>query len=173
MAVNGQSAIWRDGTETSSSDKIEFNDGAIVPNDSGNVMNTSFSIPTGIAVNERPGAIDKLQDTGVSGVTITVTGTIDDPESTGETTAHRFKTWGLEAKTVVSTFPKGRFGLRLNDFGVFDMTPNTYKGYILQNIDFTRDGITKGKIAFVAVLRFNGDITNNGAEPNGSGEYEW
>lgn len=169
MAVNGQSAIWRDGTETSSTDKIEFNDGAIVPNDSGDMMNTSFSIPTGIARNERPGEIDKLQDTGTSGVTVTVTGTIDDPEGDGDTIAHRFKTWGLEAKTVDSTFPKARFGLRLNDFSVFDMTPTTTKGYLLQNIDFTRDGITKGKISFVAVFRFNGDI----GSPNGSGQYKW
>jgi len=168
----GNSAIWRDGTEAASTDKIEFNSGS-TPNDSGNIMNTVVDIPTGIAANERPGQIDKLQDTGVSGVTVTVTGTIDDPEGDGSTITHRFKQWGLQAKTVASTFPKGRFGLRLDDMAEFDMTPNTVKGYMLQNISFTRDGITKGKIAFTAILRFNGDVTNGGAEPNDGGQYEW
>ncbi len=171
MAVNGQSAIWRDGTETTSTDKIEFNEGAVI-NTNGNLMTTGFVIASGIARNERPGALDKLQDTGASGITITLTGTVADPQG-DNTVAHRFKTWLLEKKVVTSTFPKGRFGLRLNDFDVFDLTPTAFLGYMVENIDFRRDGEPKGKLSFVMVLRFNGDITNNGAEPNVNGEYEW
>ena len=168
----GNSAIWRDGTEAAATtDKIEFNEGSVTPG--GNIMNSSFVITTGIARNERPGAMDKLQDTGVSGVTVTVTGTAEDPEGTGKTLGHKLKEWLLEAKTVTSTFPKGRFGLRLDDFPCFDMTPNTVKGYMLESVDIRRDGETKGKISFVIVLRFNGDETNGAAEPNVSGQYEW
>lgn len=175
----GNSAIWRDGTEAAATtDKIEFNTGAVVT-PGGNIMNTSFNISTGIARNERPGAMDKLQDTGVNGVTITVTGTAEDPEGTGATLGHKLKEWALEAKTVATTFPKGRFGLRLDDFVVFNMTPTTLKGYMLENVDFRRDGETKGKIEFVLTLRFNGDETDDaagtgtGTEPNASGQYEW
>jgi len=166
MAVNGDSSIWRDNAnETSATDKLEFNEGVI--NTDGNIMNTGIVITVGIARNERPGAIDKLQDTGVSGVTLTVTGTISDPEG-DDSTAHTFKTWLLEAKTVATTFPKGRFGLRLNDFPSFNMSPSTTKGYMLESIDYRRDGETKGKLSFVLVLRFNGDIgTKSG------GEYNW
>jgi len=166
MTVNGDSSIWRDNTsETNATDKLEFNEGVI--NTDGNIMQSSIVITAGIARNERPGAIDKLQDTGVNGVTITVTGTISDPEG-DDSTAHTLKTWMLEAKTVDTTFPKGRFGLRLNDFPSFNMSPSTTKGYMMESIDFRRDGLTKGKLSFIIVLKFNGDIgTKSG------GEYNW
>ena len=176
MVAKGQSAIWRDGaeptTEVGTEDIIQFMDDAVV-NSAGSIVNTSFNITTGIARNERPGALDKLQDTGTNGITITVTGNIIDQEGNGKKVEHKFKEWLLEPKTVTSTFPKGRFGLRLNDFPVFNMTPNTVKGYMLESIEMIRDGETKGKISFIAVLRFNGDETNGGNEPNGSGQYEW
>jgi hypothetical protein len=167
MAINGDSAIWRDDVlETNATDKLEFNEGAVINTD-GNIMNSSFVITTGIARNERPGAIDKLQDTGVNGVTVTITGTISDPEG-DDSTAHTFKTWLLEAKTVDGTFPKGRFGLRLNDFRAFNMSPSTTKGYMVESVDFRRDGETKGKLSFVLVLRFNGEIGTKS-----DGEYNW
>jgi len=166
MAINGDSAIWRDNvSETWATDKLEFNEGVI--NTDGNIMNSSFVITNGIARNERPGAIDKLQDTGVNGVTLTLTGTISDPEG-DDSTPHTLKTWMLEPKTVDGTFPKGRFGLRLNDFRAFNMSPSTTKGYMIESVDFRRDGETKGKLSFVLVLRFNGEI---GAKSGG--EYNW
>ena len=168
MAVNGQSCIWRDSTETLSSDKIEFNSGAVV-NEQGRIIQTKFTISSSVAVNEMPGAVDKLQDTGVQGITIYVTGSIEDPKTSGALTAHNFKEWMLEDKTTTSTYPKGRFGLRLNDFDVLNLTPGTDRGYILSNIEFIRDGETKGKLQFVATLRFNGTI----GSPNGSGQYIW
>ena len=168
MAVNGQSCIWRDSTETLSSDKIEFNSGAVV-NEQGRIIQTKFAISSSVAVNEMPGAVDKLQDTGVQGITIYVTGSIEDPKTSGALTAHKFKEWMLEDKTTTSTYPKGRFGLRLNDFDVLNLTPGTDRGYILSNIEFIRDGETKGKLQFVATLRFNGTI----GSPNGSGQYLW
>jgi hypothetical protein len=171
MAVNGQSCIWRDGTETSSSDKIEFNSGAVV-NEQGRIIQTKFTISSSVAVNEMPGAVDKLQDTGVQGITIYVTGSIEDPKTSGKLSAHKFKQWMLEDKTN-SSFPKGRFGLRLNDFDVLNLTPsnasNNERGYILSNIEFIRDGETKGKLQFVATLRFNGLV----GSANGSGQYIW
>lgn len=168
MAVTGQSAIWRGGAESGVTDKIDFNENS-VSTPGGNLMNTSFTITAGIATNSRVGALDKLQDTGAGGVTITLTGTAADPEGTGETVAHKLKAWMLEPKTVASTFPKGRFGLRLNDFSVFDMTPNPNKGYMLESIDFRRDGETKGRVSFVMVLRFNGSE----GSADGNGEYKW
>lgn len=174
MAVDGDSAIWRDNTETAATDKLEFNDNAVINTD-GNIMNTGITIDVGIARNERPGEIDKLQDTGPSGVTITVTGTISDPEG-DDSTAHKFKTWALENKTVDVTFPKGRFGLRLNDFPSFNLTPTKDRGYMLESINFIRDGITKGKLSFIAVLRFNGSPSAVSPEtgiPDGNGEYNW
>lgn len=167
MAINGQSCIWRDTTETLSTDKIEFNGGAVV-NEQGNIIQTKFTISSSVAVNELPGAVDKLQDTGVQGITIFVTGSIQDPQVDGLDTAQKFKQWMLEDKTSTA-LPKGRFGLRLNDFTALNLTPTADRGYILSNIEFIRDGDTKGKLQFVATLRFNGSI----GSPNGSGHYIW
>lgn len=78
----------------------------------------------------------------------------------------------LEDKTINVTnkvFPKGRFGLRLNDFTALNLTPTADRGYILSNVEFIRDGETKGKLQFVATLRFNGSI----GSPNASGQYIW
>ena len=171
MAINGQSCIWRDTTETLSTDKIEFNGGAVV-NEQGNIIQTKFTISSSVAVNELPGAVDKLQDTGVQGITIYVTGSIQDPQVNGLDTAQKFKQWMLEDKTSTA-LPKGRFGLRLNDFTALNLTPsnasNNERGYILSNVEFIRDGDTKGKLQFVATLRFNGSI----GSPDGSGHYIW
>ena len=171
MAINGQSCIWRDTTETLSTDKIEFNGGAVV-NEQGNIIQTKFTISSSVAVNELPGAVDKLQDTGVQGITIFVTGSIQDPQVDGLDTAQKFKQWMLEDKTTTA-LPKGRFGLRLNDFTALNLTPsnasNNERGYILSNVEFIRDGDTKGKLQFVATLRFNGSI----GSPDGSGHYIW
>jgi hypothetical protein len=171
MAINGQSCIWRDTTETLSTDKIEFNGGAVV-NEQGNIIQTKFIISSSVAVNELPGAVDKLQDTGVQGITIYVTGSIQDPQVDGLDTAQKFKQWMLEDKTSTA-LPKGRFGLRLNDFTALNLTPsnasNNERGYILSNVEFIRDGDTKGKLQFVATLRFNGSI----GSPDGSGHYIW
>lgn len=173
MAQKGNSAIWRDGaeptTEVGTEDIIQFNDDALV-NNRGYIVNTGFQIKAGIARNERPGAVDKRQDTGLSSVVITVTGSIQEPANAGEglDPAHTFKAWMIEDKTVVTTFPKGRFGLRLDDFPAFNMTPTTTKGYMLQDVQFTRDGETKGKLSFIATLVFNGAV----GSPT-SGEYLW
>jgi len=174
MAAAAQSAIWRatsSGTEPTTQngteDIIEFNSGSIV-NNNGVLIQTKFTLSSSVAVNEMPGAVDKLQDTGVQGITIYVTGSIEDPKTGGLDPAHKFKQWMLEDKTN-SSFPKGRFGLRLDDFDALDLTPSTNRGYILSNIEFIRDGETKGKLQFVATLRFNGTI----GSANGSGQYIW
>ena len=175
MASTAHSAIWRDGVEPSTTggteDIIEFGTGSLV-NTGCDITNIGFRIPTGIARNERPGAMDKLQDTGVSGITIDITGVIADPEGVGKDAVKTLKGWAIEAKTVDTTFPKGRFGLRLNDFTGFNMTPNTFKGYLLENVEYTREGETAGKATFVITLRFNGDETNNSTISLG-GYYDW
>ena len=178
MGSNSQSVIWRatsSGAEPTTyngnEDIIEFNTGAVVNNE-GYILQTKFSISSSVAVNELPGGVDKLQDTGVQGITVTVTGSINDPQTAGLDPAHKIKQWMLEDKTNTS-FPKGRFGLRLNDFNGLNLTPsnasNNERGYILSNVEFIRDGDTKGKLQFVATLRFNGSI----GSPNGSGQYIW
>ena len=144
MGSNAQSAIWRAGTVNgagtepsgSGSDIIEFNTGAVI-NDQGHILQTKFNITSSVAVNELPGAVDKLQDTGVQGIIIYVTGSINNPQGDGSDPAQKFKQWMLEDKTINITnkvFPKGRFGLRLNDFTALNLTPTADRGYILSSV---------------------------------------
>lgn len=172
MAAASQSAIWRDGAEPATvvgtEDIVEFNTGSVV-NAAGFIVNTRFIMNSAVAINENPGnQVDPLQDTGFEGLTVIVTGSVENPEGTGDTMAHRLKRWMLESKRVTSTFPKGRFGMRLNDFPTFNLTPGTARGYILESVEFGRDGETKGKITFIMRLRFNGSVGSLT-----SGEYVW
>jgi hypothetical protein len=180
MASAAQSAIWRAGTTTGAGtepttqngteDIIEFNNGAVV-NNNGVLISTKFSMTSAVAVNEMPSSIDKLQDTGVNGIIVYITGSIEHPKTDGLDPAQKFKTWMLEDKTINETnkvFPKGRFGLRLNDFNALNLTPTADRGYILSDVEFTRNGETSGKLEFIATLRFNGSI----GTPSG-GKYEW
>lgn len=167
MAGNG--AIWRDAfTEPSggSADKIEFDEGT-VPDNTSHITQTEIEIISAIAVNEKPkGNINEIQDTFVDSVSVIITGSIQNPKNVS--TNNPFKTvkkWLLDKKTVDGTFPKGRFGLRLNDFPHFDMKPTSSRAYILHNWRWIREGEWSGRVAFVAILRFNGDI---GASP-----YNW
>lgn len=172
MASAAHSAIWRDGaepaTQVGTEDIIEFNTGSVV-NSGGYIVNTRIQLNSIVAVKENPGnALDPLEDTGFSGCTVILTGSAEDPSGTGDTLAHRFKRWMLEDKTTITTFPKGRFGLRLNDFPAFNLTPTSARGYILESIEFGRNGETSGKVEFIATLRFNGDIGTLVG-----GEYNW
>lgn len=169
------SAIWRAttlGAEISNStDIIEFNDLTLADNLQKGIAQTNTTMQTAIGVNPKPKAqIDELQDTGFAGLTVVVTGSIKDPTSGGFASLHKLKTWSLEAKTVATLFPYGRFGLRLGDFNIFNMTPSTSKGYMIESVIFVRDGETHGKVTVIITLRFNGSSIGTA---NGSGQYLW
>ena len=162
----GDSAIWRAtsaGAEGSNgSDIIEFNNGA-APDNTSNITQTELEMDVGIGENEKAGGdINELQDTGLATITFTITGTIVSPSTTQAT--ERIKIWLIEAKTN-DNFSKGRTGLRLNDFSGFNLTPTAARGYMISNFRFIRPREFRGKLDFVATLRFNGD--------KGTTPYTW
>lgn len=165
----GNSAIWRDNNvESATSDKIEFNEG-VVPDNTSHITKTELQISAAIAVNTKPkGRLNELQDTGVEGVTWIITGSVESPSVTGAT--QKVKEWILDPKTNTQ-FPKGRFGLRLDDFPKHNVRPNSNRGIILQEWNWIRDGEWRGKVSFVATLRFNADSVglNSGSSP----KYDW
>ncbi len=159
------SALWRatagDGKE-SLSERIEFNEGA-VPDKTGAIVETAIEMEVGFSDNPKAsGALNELQDTGLARIPITVTGRIKAPASSD--IPGIFKRWLIEDKTNTA-FPKGRFGLRLNDFPAFNLTPDGAKGYMLIKIEFSREAEYEGRLIFIATLRFNGDV--------GSTPYDW
>ena len=170
------SAIWRAttlGAEASnSSDIVEFNDLTLADAQQAGIVQTSTNLRTAVAINAKPkAAVDELQDGGFIGATVVLTGSIKDPENNGLTKCHKLKEWQIEPKTN-TTFKKGQFGLRMNDFPLMNCTPvsgDSGRGYIFEDVQFIRAGETKGKVQVIITLRFNGTV----GSPNGSGQYEW
>jgi hypothetical protein len=168
--MTSNSCIWRATTlgaeGSNSSDIIQFNGGTL-PDATGHVKSSDVELETGVAENDKPfSPINELQDTKATRITVNVIGVIDNPSSSG--VPSRFKIWELEDK-VNAVFTKGRFGLRLDDFPAFNLTPTTLaggtpRGYILSNIKLARD-IEFNRLTFSCTLRFGGDI--------GTTPYSW
>ena len=162
----GNSAIWRAtsaGAEASnSSDSIEFNGGA-VPNSTGYISTTEIEFDIEPAQNENSkGNIDEYQSVGIHQIPVLVTGHIQTPSSTTLTVL--LKKWALDPH-VNGSFPKGRFGLRLNDNPIVNLTPTSTRGYLLANLKLIRPIEFTGKLDFIAKLVFSGDV--------GSSPYTW
>jgi hypothetical protein len=178
--MGGANSIWRGDnnepsghklTETNAgSDKIEFDINNAVPDTTGHIHNNQFSMNTGIAENEKAFAdTNELQFTKFEGITLKITGSIQNPP--GSLVAKKMKVWTLEDQDN-DIFTKGRFGLRMDDFPIFNVSPTSLdsghpRGYAIQSIDFVRSDLA-GKIDFVMVLRLSGDL-KNGTGTN----YDW
>jgi hypothetical protein len=151
MASN--SRIWRDSNTVPVTDIAHFNGGTL-PDATGGIIQNTITLTCAIAVNSKPKkAVDELQDTGLSTVTFQITGHIKDPVSSA--IPDLVKVWMCQDKSVVTTFPFGRFGIQLDDFPHYNVRPNANRGCMIESWNWIRDGETKGKGAFVAVLRFS------------------
>lgn len=171
------SYIWRDSgnppdaQSNPATDKIEF-EASSVTDDQGHIHQSEFKIVTAIADNEKPNAkLNELQDTQVDTITVTLTGSIHNWQTAGISETESVipttvKKWMCDKKTSAS-FPKGRFGLQLADFGTFNVDPTTTLGYMIQDWTWIRSGEIKGKTDFIATLRLNGDIGADGSS------YSW
>ena len=98
---------------------------------------------------------------GLQGIDIQITGQIRQSSSITNDLSH-LVTWLQEDKTVQATFPKGRFGLRMDDMPQFDVTPALTYGYVLAQTRIIRDGEYKEKASIIATLRFSGDPSGLG-----------
>lgn len=167
-------AIWRatdvnnGGLEATanSSNIIKLNPSTLAT-DNGFVFNTEINYR--IAVPEIPkvgGQINEVQDMGLDGIDIQIVGMFDKADTNPDIS--NLVTWMQQAKTISGAsfnFEKARFGLRMDDFPQFNVTPkadpNGY-GYMLAGVRFTRMGENKKKVGYIITLRFSGDITGLG-----------
>ena len=171
------SYIWRDAANegaATTANKISFealSSGSIVDN-TGHIHQSEFKITTALADNEKPNAkLNELQDTQVDSITVVITGSIENTSGgSANDVIGRVKNFMCDKKTT-STYPKGRFGLELNDFTPFNVNPTSTLGYMIQDWTWIRDGDTPGKTSFIATLRLNGTILTSGTEENGT--YTW
>ena len=169
MASN--SAIWwvkksaANGTEsTATSDTTNFADGEVILfNESpvvgkgGLIFQSEFNFRQSIAENKKvDGTGNEIQDMGIGGVEVQITGMIKDSDSSN-TPVTKLMTWSNEEKTGTG-FTQGRFGLRIDDFPYFNLVPTSTYGYVLNDITFARDPNKDNKVGFILTLRVGGDI---------------
>lgn len=113
------------------------------------------------------GQINEVQDMGLDGIDVQLTTKqLNSSNVTAGSVMDIFRKWLIEDKTNPD-FPKGRFGLRLNDIPIFNVTPQGPPGvpqfaYVLANARFTRPQDWKNKADVIITLRFSGDPTGLG-----------
>ncbi len=157
------SAIWRATTAQGATEAaalpaniILFNSSPVIATGS-YVFNTEVNYRNATPENPRvAGQINEVQDMGLQGIDVQVTGQLRETSSTSGDLSH-LVTWLQEDKTLQTGFPKGRFGLRLDDLPQFNVEPTTTYGYVLAQTRIIRDGEYKQKAGVVITLRFSGD----------------
>ena len=126
------------------------------------MFNTEVNYRNATPENPRvAGQINEVQDMGLQGIDVQITGQLRQTSSLSGDLAN-LVTWLQEDKTVQDTFPKGRFGLRMDDIPQFNITPELTFGYVLAQTRIIREGEYKEKAGVVLTLRFSGDPTGLG-----------
>lgn len=157
------SAIWRattaqGATETAAlaENIILFNSQPVIATGS-YVFNTEVNYRNSTPENPRvAGQINEVQDMGLQGIDVQITGQLRETASLVGDLAN-LVTWLQENKTEQTLFPKGIFGLRMNDMPQFNVTPSPTFGYVLAQTRIIREGEYKQKAGAVITLRFSGD----------------
>ena len=156
-------AIWRATTAQGATEaaalavnKILFNSTPVIATGS-YVFNTEVNYRNATPENPRvAGQINEVQDMGLQGIDVQITGQIRQTSSITQDLKN-LVTWLQEDKTIQAGFPKGRFGLRMDDMPQFNVEPALTFGYVLAQTRVIRDGEYKEKSGVVITLRFSGD----------------
>lgn len=159
------SVIWRvvgtdaDETAAAANEKIEFNITPVFNDVNGYVHESEQEYDVGFADNPKAaGALNEIQDTGLAAIVHDVIGTIPRPQT--HAAMNTFKKWMIEAKTTTD-FPKGRFGLILDDSPSLNLKPTATLGYIPINLKHKRPQEQTARMDFIIKLRVNGDPGNS------------
>ncbi len=111
------------------------------------------------------GQINEVQDMGLDGIDVQLTTRIQNSSlTTASSKMGILKKWLIEDKTN-PVFKKGRFGLRMDDNPIFNVTPDDSPltfGYVLANIRFIRPQDLKNMVDAIITLRFSGDVLGLG-----------
>ncbi len=141
-------------------EKILFNPTDIATNN-GFVFASEVFYRNSIPENPKvAGQINEVQDMGLDGIDVQLTTRIQNSSDVSAgSKMDILKKWLIEDKTN-PVFRKGRFGLRMDDNPIFNVTPDDSSplfGYVLANIRFLRPEDHKNKVDAIITLRFSGD----------------
>ena len=168
MAATDDVVIWRatsaaNNTETlaSAANTLGLNE-AVVSATGGYVFTSEIFYRNAVPENPKIlGRINEVQDMGLDGIDIQLTGFIKDSDS--NTKIINLVTWLKEDKSL-SDLPKGRFGLRIDRIPSFNVEPKNDPdgfGYVLADVRFIQNQKTFN-VDLVITLRFSGDIVGLG-----------
>lgn len=173
--ANEDSAIWQvqsgtaNGSESTAgaANTILFNASPVIGS-GGLIFNQEFNIRNSTPENESVGANNnEVEDMGIDGIDVQITGTFIAKDT--NTSISRLIRFMKEPKGGVEVvgYEEGRFGLRLDNFPHFNVTPDgngsaggSTFGYILASIRFIDDGAELNRVGFIATLRLSGDLEN-------------
>ena len=162
----GNSAIWQvqsgaaNGTEATAGDAntVDLDVNLTPTTATGHIFVSEFNVRNAVAENPQvSGNGNEVQDMGLDGIDVTLTGMIKDVDATNSDVS-KVMTWTKEDKTTTG-YTKGRFGLRIDDFPYFNMVPTSTYGYVLNSVRWIRDPEKDNKIGFILVLRVGGNVT--------------
>lgn len=155
----GTGALFRStlitDTEVSlgSTEKIEFNLGA-VPDARGNLTNSSVHYIRDISTHPNPNvALNKTQDGKLASKEIIIAGYFTEPNSAAGIT--NLNNW-MKDPTAIAALPFGRFGIRLDDISILNLTASGGTGYMLHDVFIERPENSPNEATFVAKLLLNG-----------------
>lgn len=164
MAINGTHSIFRlttigISTETATSDKVEFDDDATVPDGRSHITSIRPVFQMIDNDNPVPGSTDSpgSQDVGNAPMFLELEGYFE--ESGGQSFAvTSLENWMTNAKKIKTDYPFGRFGFRSDERDEFNVTPDSTGGYQLVYFEM-RDIQDIPQPKFIIRLKFSGDFT--------------
>ena len=162
MAEKGNICIFRDGVETSATEKVDFDGDAVVPDAKSHIE--TYNVTMTLVTQENPvpdtNNPSGLQDTGLAVCSYEITGFFDGTGGTALGIA-LFRDWLREDKTN-ATYPFGRFGIRNDQRAEYNVVSTSTKGLMLEHFETNEEYEYTGRTGFTVRLRFNGDITGLG-----------
>lgn len=159
----GLNRLWRIG-DSESNAAITNGNNTVIEFDEADGDDKQFMTQTTVTIDvditttqALKGDINPSQDGGVGSLRVIFNGVIKGSDAIlGRQTLTR---WLLESKTTTN-FPHGRFGTVFADLKEFDIQPlgtlATGYGWLIEDIQFIKDGEWKNKTSFVLTLKYNG-----------------
>ena len=147
-------------SNVASTEKVEFGNGAVVPDAFGRIGGgqSEFEIGVGVADNMVPasadsptsGILSEKQYLGQFDKMVKIIGYFTRRSSS--TGPDNLAKWADEDQEPTD-FPEGNIGLRLDTFDLFDLVPTSTTGYYLTNVKFILDPKKQTPIGFIASLK--------------------
>lgn len=164
MAVNGKLCIFRmtnttDTENTITADKLEFDEGALIPDAKAGIQSFNPSMSRFQTDNPIPYQNKTNKpDTGFSGTRYQLN--IFFNESDGLAGGvNILKKWYKEDNAITKKFRHGRFGIRNDYRPEFNLIPDNTAGYKLVHYDLFQDLAINHLVPGVIILEFSGDAS--------------